>query len=331
MNKKIIALIVLVILGLVVVIAYGNERHTLPKGTACTQDAMICPDGSAVGRTGPLCQFAACPSAPAATLLSDAYPLYAGATWGQPSASTLEGMTGAMASSEKIGGITDIASITTPFDAYYASKLSALGWSPDLSLDAGGPGSAETGYKKGMARIVFGYATDFLGTKPGQPVSCPCSLAFTVWSGLAAVPAYENVSFTIDNISVTLADGTSVVSDGPGSASSTTTLYFGNEATGDLNADGTDDAAFLVTQSGGGSGTFYYVVAALKNTDGTYSGTNAILLGDRIAPQSTEIKSGKITVNYAERKPTDPMTTAPSVGVSRYFEIKSGTLVEVKN
>lgn len=28
---------------------------------SCTQEAMICPDGSAVGRTGPNCEFAKCP------------------------------------------------------------------------------------------------------------------------------------------------------------------------------------------------------------------------------------------------------------------------------
>jgi len=30
--------------------------------TACTQEAMICPDGSSVGRVGPNCEFAPCPS-----------------------------------------------------------------------------------------------------------------------------------------------------------------------------------------------------------------------------------------------------------------------------
>lgn len=29
---------------------------------ACTQEAKLCPDGSAVGRTGPNCEFAPCPS-----------------------------------------------------------------------------------------------------------------------------------------------------------------------------------------------------------------------------------------------------------------------------
>lgn len=34
----------------------------LPEGTMCTQDAMQCPDGSYVGRTGPSCEFV-CPIA----------------------------------------------------------------------------------------------------------------------------------------------------------------------------------------------------------------------------------------------------------------------------
>jgi hypothetical protein len=33
----------------------------LAAGTACQQDAKVCPDGSAVGRTGPNCSFAVCP------------------------------------------------------------------------------------------------------------------------------------------------------------------------------------------------------------------------------------------------------------------------------
>ena len=32
-------------------------------GVACTADAKMCPDGSYVGRVGPRCEFAPCPSA----------------------------------------------------------------------------------------------------------------------------------------------------------------------------------------------------------------------------------------------------------------------------
>ena len=33
-----------------------------PGGIACTMEAKLCPDGSAVGRTGPNCEFAECPT-----------------------------------------------------------------------------------------------------------------------------------------------------------------------------------------------------------------------------------------------------------------------------
>jgi len=37
--------------------------NPIPEGVVCTMDAKLCPDGSAVGRGGPNCEFAACPSA----------------------------------------------------------------------------------------------------------------------------------------------------------------------------------------------------------------------------------------------------------------------------
>jgi hypothetical protein len=41
----------------------GDTSTSSPGGTAvaCTMDAKICPDGSAVGRIGPDCAFAPCP------------------------------------------------------------------------------------------------------------------------------------------------------------------------------------------------------------------------------------------------------------------------------
>jgi hypothetical protein len=127
---------------------------------------------------------------------------------------------------------------------------------------------------------------------------------------------------------ITLANGVSEIEAAPGSASKIVTRYFGNEATGDLNGDGMPDVALLLTQSGAGSGTFYYVVVALRTRDG-YVGTNAVLLGDRIAPQSTEIRDGGLIVNYAERRPGDAMTTPPSVGVSKYLKVADGKLTVV--
>jgi len=105
---------------------------------------------------------------------------------------------------------------------------------------------------------------------------------------------------------------------------------WGEPEIGDLNADGLDDAALIVTYSGGGTGTFYYITAALQNEQsGTAVGTNAILLGDRIAPQNVSIDNAKIMVNYADRKQSEPFTTRPSIGITRYFEVQGSVLTEV--
>lgn len=91
--------------------------------------------------------------------------------------------------------------------------------------------------------------------------------------------------------------------------------YFGNEVSYDFDKDGREDKAFIITHQPGGSGTFYYVVAALNKETG-YEGSQGLLLGDRISPQTTEIKDGLVVVNYADRKPNEPFTTQPSVGKS---------------
>ncbi len=126
---------------------------------------------------------------------------------------------------------------------------------------------------------------------------------------------YKNAEYVINGKQVRLKDGVSEVSS-PDSASKVITRYFGNEVRKDLNDDGKEDIVFLLTQTTGGSGTFYYVVAAL-NTESGYSGSEGLLLGDRIAPQTTESGPWKsVIVNYADRKPTDSFVVQPSVGKS---------------
>lgn len=135
--------------------------------------------------------------------------------------------------------------------------------------------------------------------------------------------------FIIEGQLVTLVKGRAETPVAPDSASKMVTQYFGNVATGDLNGDAVPDVAFILTQSGGGSGTFYYVVVTLVATDGSYQGTNAVLLGDRIAPQMTEIRNGQVIVNYADRGAGEPMTAQPSFGVSKYLKVVGTALVEV--
>lgn len=56
--------------GIVVLltVAFGIAKFNAARpiqSVICTMEAKVCPDGSAVGRSGPDCQFAACPAIPA--------------------------------------------------------------------------------------------------------------------------------------------------------------------------------------------------------------------------------------------------------------------------
>lgn len=143
---------------------------------------------------------------------------------------------------------------------------------------------------------------------------------------------YKDATYTmVDGTSVTLLDGVAEKVLENGMATTVKTRYFGNELFKDLNDDGREDVVFLLTQDMGGSGTYFFVVASL-NTENGYVGSHALLLGDRIAPQTTESGPGKqVIVNYAERATGEPMTTSPSVGTSLrlVLDLESMQFVEV--
>lgn len=61
MKKEIKILIILSVLLLFSGGIYFFTRGPVNRTTSCTQEAKICMDGTAVGRTGPNCEFAACP------------------------------------------------------------------------------------------------------------------------------------------------------------------------------------------------------------------------------------------------------------------------------
>jgi hypothetical protein len=60
-------LVLLIVLGVLLIAVGAGVAYYYwyaPKNIqkACTMEAKLCPDGSSVGRTGPNCEFAACPS-----------------------------------------------------------------------------------------------------------------------------------------------------------------------------------------------------------------------------------------------------------------------------
>ncbi len=141
-------------------------------------------------------------------------------------------------------------------------------------------------------------------------------------------PGYKDIGYQVENQFYLLSNGVSITEALPGSSTETVTQIFDNEAFGDLNWDGREDVAFLLTQDRGGSGTYFYIVAALK-TDTGYTGIKAFFLGDRITPQSTMIENNVLIVSYLDRKPDDPFTTAPSIEVTKYLRVVDNSLVDV--
>lgn len=172
--------------------------------------------------------------------------------------------------------------------------------------------------------------TKQLVSSQNKPTTIPTPTKTQTVAQVTQAPSHtakdpQNATYTIEGKQVTLVNGKAQ----EGSASTT---MFGEPAVGDLNGDGAPDAGVILVVSGVGSGTFYYSAAALNNTSNyTYEGTNAILLGDRIAPQTKSIANQVYTVNFAERAPGEPMTAQPSVGASKYFKVNGTTLQETSN
>jgi len=98
-------------------------------------------------------------------------------------------------------------------------------------------------------------------------------------------------------------------------------------AYGDINNDEKIDTVVFLAESGGGSGVFIYAAAYVSGPV-NYKGTNAIFLGDRIAPQSISIANGAVTVRYLDRNEDEPLAAEPTISAAKVFTYQGGELVE---
>jgi hypothetical protein len=98
-------------------------------------------------------------------------------------------------------------------------------------------------------------------------------------------------------------------------------------SSGDLNNDGKEDDVLVLNSSGGGSGSFYEIIAVInKNEEPLYF--NCAPLGDRIKINSIDIKSGKIIVDMITHTPEDPMC-CPTIRKTVNYQIIGNELVEI--
>ncbi len=144
-----------------------------------------------------------------------------------------------------------------------------------------------------------------------------------LWDQFATDPL--NATYLIEGQAVRLTAGYCELPAAPGSAMKSRTAVWGQPVYGDMDDDGDTDAVVLLAHDPGGSGTFYYVAAAI-NVNGRYQGTNAVLLGDRIAPMDIVIRNSAIVVNYADRRPEEPMSARPTVDKTAQLSLKDDQL-----
>lgn len=148
------------------------------------------------------------------------------------------------------------------------------------------------GYRCRLMLACFGLLLGCMPVQSGQTGAVNLPLASTL----------DEATYLVDGQSLTLRDGEVIVEQIGGAAAKNVVRIFGEPVRGDLDGDGVADAVLLLVQTRGGSGTFYYLAAAFDR-GGAFVGSEAVFLGDRIAPQQLMIWHGLAVVDYAGRLP----------------------------
>lgn len=137
-----------------------------------------------------------------------------------------------------------------------------------------------------------------------------------------------NATYTIEDRALSLVNGRFNEAAAPGSATRIMAEVFGLPLYGDLDHDGDEDAVVVILYDPGGSGTFYYIAAAI-NQNGSYRGTAGYLLGDRIIAQFVRFDDGIVQVHFLDRRPTEPMSAPPTVRTEMLLRFTGGKLIPV--
>ncbi len=145
-----------------------------------------------------------------------------------------------------------------------------------------------------------------------------------------AVTNLESATYLTENAregNATLEDGEFREPVAPGSAAEVV-IRLGKWSLGDIDGQGALDAAAVTVEDPGGSGTFFYLHALIKDDDDLRD-AGVAFLGDRIRIEGVSVHAGVITVAMLDRMPDEPFAATPSVPVIRQFRLQGGELAEV--
>lgn len=91
---------------------------------------------------------------------------------------------------------------------------------------------------------------------------------------------------------------------------------------GDLNSDGRQDAAVILAENYGGTGTFVYLVPVF-DSGGSLSASSGTFLGDRVMVNSLGIEAGTIKMEIRVHAPNDSLC-CPSQEMTQDYRFYSG-------
>jgi hypothetical protein len=110
-----------------------------------------------------------------------------------------------------------------------------------------------------------------------------------------------------------------------GGASAPMVIFVEPSAFGDLDGDGVDDAAVLLVETLGGSGSFVYLAAVL-NQNGEPLNKATTLLGDRAQVEELTIEEEQISVRMLTHGPEDPLC-CPAQESQETYTLEANALV----
>jgi hypothetical protein len=161
------------------------------------------------------------------------------------------------------------------------------------------------------------------GCNPACAIDVTAKRAEINWRCTGTLPDIDsrNATYLIEGTPYTFVNGTAERETTPADTTTkVTATIWDKPANGDLNRDGLPDAAVIISRKPDENSTLFYVAAAIQDKEsGGIIGTNAIFLGDQIAPENIVIENNVVIVNYLTRRQDEPKTAEPSVpGTSRY-------------
>jgi hypothetical protein len=168
--------------------------------------------------------------------------------------------------------------------------------------------------------VSFQGVTGWVAGRYLREGSCPEGERQRDASGSNDVNPYHH-SYLIEKEKVSLRDGHARVKI-PGTTAVIISEIIRRPVYADLTGDGVKEAVSVVLQHSGGSGTFYYLVAAV---DGKL--IESYFLGDRINITSIKTEKDIIIVEYLDRRETQPMASKPTIRARMDFKLVDDRLV----